>query len=527
MSSADSGRYQSRLFKFFHTATQRFTHQCDRAFRQIKFTTSGVAAVVMYPLYLLFQPNRNSAKQFYQAAPQGLPDLLVDNNSQPLTPPTADTPIQRVLLLVNASPSQEATSTPAQAKKPSSFAFFAPSLQQAAARLMRFKLLPNRPINTLENTDHSHLISNTSVRPVIRGIATNLSSRTLVLITAQNEIIDILTPEQQEIIQEQIIGEVAEYWRYQRLLHSAREITAQLQLDDKTRGQARNLPPTPHPLVPSQALGFLDRVVAELESKQLTPLSKAASTLSQHSKELVQKIQLHISASLSRGASPTITADGAETQTIRIQTLIWAAIDYFFGDRRYRKHLKQTTPPANSIRTRQHKSRALDSYTVPAPRYQLASNIQDPWLTLSDLFGDSDQVDEPATTINPAVGKNKALPATQSVGYYVRQLLNKFQNSLQSQSTSKGKLVEKDSTKRSPVLVTQNQSAIALHTQQPQAQSTWMEPAPDWIEINATTMGYVKHPLEQLLEWLDRAMLWLEEVLINVWQRIQRWWQGK
>jgi len=27
-------------------------------------------------------------------------------------------------------------------------------------------------------------------------------------------------------------------------------------------------------------------------------------------------------------------------------------------------------------------------------------------------------------------------------------------------------------------------------------------------------MGYVKHPLEQLLEWLDRAMLWLENFLM-------------
>jgi hypothetical protein len=45
-----------------------------------------------------------------------------------------------------------------------------------------------------------------------------------------------------------------------------------------------------------------------------------------------------------------------------------------------------------------------------------------------------------------------------------------------------------------------------------------MEPKPDWIEAHATVMGYVKHPLEQLLAWLDQAMLWLEELCIRVWR---------
>ncbi len=35
-------------------------------------------------------------------------------------------------------------------------------------------------------------------------------------------------------------------------------------------------------------------------------------------------------------------------------------------------------------------------------------------------------------------------------------------------------------------------------------------------------MGYVKHPLEQLLDWLDRVMLYLEDFLIVVWRWIQQ-----
>jgi|GEM_PF-2302790 len=38
---------------------------------------------------------------------------------------------------------------------------------------------------------------------------------------------------------------------------------------------------------------------------------------------------------------------------------------------------------------------------------------------------------------------------------------------------------------------------------------------PDWIEINARFLGYEKHPLEQVLKWLDQILLTLEQVFKN------------
>ena len=46
----------------------------------------------------------------------------------------------------------------------------------------------------------------------MRGIATNLISRNLVLVTADNEILDILTPQQQAKLADRIITEVGNYW---------------------------------------------------------------------------------------------------------------------------------------------------------------------------------------------------------------------------------------------------------------------------------------------------------------------------
>jgi hypothetical protein len=40
------------------------------------------------------------------------------------------------------------------------------------------------------------------------------------------------------------------------------------------------------------------------------------------------------------------------------------------------------------------------------------------------------------------------------------------------------------------------------------------------IETIATPIGYVKHPLERLLGWLDQALLWLETQIDHLWQWI-------
>jgi hypothetical protein len=45
---------------------------------------------------------------------------------------------------------------------------------------------------------------------------------------------------------------------------------------------------------------------------------------------------------------------------------------------------------------------------------------------------------------------------------------------------------------------------------------------PSWIETEAQLVGYVKHPLEQLLEWLDQGMVWVEVRLGTLWRWLTR-----
>ncbi|WP_204151101.1 hypothetical protein [Leptolyngbya sp. CCY15150] len=79
----------------------------------------------------------------------------------------------------------------------------------------------------------------------------------------------------------------------------------------------------------------------------------------------------------------------------------------------------------------------------------------------------------------------------------------------------------------------QTQQPASLHTDAPASpdspaesliysQPSGVDPGePDWIETDALVMGYVKHPLEQVLEWLDLSMVWLEERATSLWHWVQ------
>lgn len=46
--------------------------------------------------------------------------------------------------------------------------------------------------------------------------------------------------------------------------------------------------------------------------------------------------------------------------------------------------------------------------------------------------------------------------------------------------------------------------------------------APDWLETKATSLGYVKQPLEVILTIIDRALFWIEETLTAIWFQIRK-----
>ncbi len=550
MSSGSSGRYQSKLFNFVHQQSRRVTQQWEHTFRHLQVATKWGVGVLLYPVYLLFQSSESSGKTLHTKEPQTRLKLQSnDTDFQPETFPNADSPIQNILEAVHYLSSDELASTPAKtAESFNPLAFMG---------VFRLKSVENNFTNNANLTQSSNITENQAESlnpselenalqqylPVVRGIATNLMNRNLVLVTADNEILDILTPQQQAKLEDRIINEVAKYWKSWRLIIAQKETELLPQIDrllaKLTDGNTAKIPvlaeSIPKDLLNTdRLLAFIDIAFAKLESNALVPVQE-------RSQEIVQVAQTQLNIFLygkdqlaARGEIAT-TADGLETHTLNLQALIEAALNYFFGVGN-RKTLEPTTSderlPGKLFSSRLRK--ALSK----SPLLENLDLENDPWLTWNDLFGDTETVAEKSVTL--AQNTNPALGSSLSVGHFPQKNLTIQQpkvgsglvrrkqptSNLASNKKISGKVASAKQT-RSSISQTKSESRKGEILQQQFQQSSQVEAQPDWIETKATLTGYEKHPLEQLLEWLDYVMLWLEERIVNIFQSLRQFWQGK
>ncbi|MEH2352679.1 hypothetical protein [Nostoc sp.] len=546
MSSGSSGRYQSRLFNFVHQQSRRVTQQWEHTFRHLQVATKWGVEVLLYPVYLLFQSSESSGKTLHPKEPQTRLKLQPnDTDFQPETLPNADSPIQNVLEAVNYLSSDEPASTPTKASE-----YFNPL---ALLGVFRLKLVENNS----NLTQSSNITANQAVSlnpsqldntlqqrlPIVRGIATNLMSRNLVLVTADNEILDILTPEQQVELEDRIINEVANYWQYWRLIIAKKETQLLPQIDrllaKLTDGNPAKIPVLaegiPKDLLNTdKLLAFLDIAIAKLESNALVPVQERSQEVIQ-----VAQTQLNIflygKEQLAAKGEIAPNADGLETHSQNFQALIEAALNYFFGVGN-RKTLETTT--SNERLPGKLFSSRLRKALSKSPLIENQDLTNDPWLTWNDLFGDTETVAEKPVTLSGGI--NPALAPGLSIGHFPQKNLSVKQpkvgsglvqrkqpsSNLTSSKKTSGKVASVKQT-QTRISQTKSESRKGEILQQQFHQSSQVEAQPDWIETTATSTGYEKHPLEQLLEWLDYLMVWLEERFVKIFQSLRQLWQGK
>ncbi|MEH2084760.1 MAG: hypothetical protein V7K89_33750 [Nostoc sp.] len=552
MSSGSSGRYQSRLFNFVHQQSRRVTQQWEHTFRHLQVATKWGVEVLLYPVYLLFQSSESFGKTLHTKEPQTRLKLQPnDTDFQPETLPNADSPIQNVLEAVNYLSLDEPASTPKKASE-----HFNPL---ALLGVFRLKFVENNSNLTqssnvtanqavslnpsqLENALQQHL-------PIVRGIATNLMNRNLVLVTANNEILDILTPEQQAKLEDRIINEVANYWQSylrdaaQRRLIVAQKETQLLPQIDRLLAKLTDVNPAEIPVLAEDTpkdllntdrlLAFLDIAIAKLESNALVPVQERSQKIVQ-----VAQTQLNIflygKEQLAAKGEIAPNADGLETHSQNFQALIEAALNYFFGVGN-RKTL-ETTTSNEKLPSKLFPSR-LRKALSKSPLIENQDLTDDPWLTWNDLFGDTKTIADKPVTLSGE--KNPAL-APISIGHFPQNNLSvkqpKIGSGLIKRKQPSSNLVSNQKTSGKVASVKQTQTRISQTKseshkgeilQQQFHQSSHVEAQPDWIETTATSTGYEKHPLEQLLEWLDYIMVWLEERFVRLFQSLRQLWRGK
>ena len=466
-SSQSKGRYQSRLFNFVHRQSRRLTEQFEQTWRQVQVVTKWGVGLIIFPIYKILHSVENSGKQL-----QGNSQSAIRN----------------------------------------------PQLTLSGSQLASDELT-QQVIQAIEHASSKG----------IRGVASQLSNRSLVLVTAENEIQDILTSEQQEFLQGKIIAEIDSY---QRELSEAKvknktQINAEIdrilnKLVGENPEETSTLVPVsnfeeaeskPSPLtsgkLTSGVLTVLDNVIAGLESNGLTPVFKRGV-------ELVKKTRTQLNIFVYGKDSEVINegqivpTNDLETSRNKIRNIIWSALDYFFSDNRNQLEFSTRVQGKRLPPRRQKLS--------PSPEEKENDEAENNWLSMKDLFGEGEV-------------KDKSLPpATRK--YSPQEMLRSYNQFVQAQSG--GELVKPQkvtseisrSQTTSGELARKQEKKSGL-TKVERSQSSQMEAKPDWIETDAEPVGYDKHLVEIALEWFDGLMVWLEELAVKIFRLLQQFVRGK
>ncbi|EGJ31710.1 hypothetical protein LYNGBM3L_33820 [Moorena producens 3L] len=617
------------------------------------------------------QASLSAGRQISSSVKAGLPQLRTFSHAQTQeTPPEADTAIQRVLQELNLG----------------SFNLqlgldnLRPSNGQAVTLNNGQPILIERQRGTsLNNGQPVSLNNGQAVTPgewatpnqtpakaptnqhiLIQGVACLLDNRGLVLVTVDNQILDILTPQQQQKLTSRISWEVADLLRKWRLAHSldgkkaspslatldhppifppirlfwrlmAWVQTSPVAIAINLFGESRIIPAVSNPqsatsehgqpkpeafnLSPStpieEVLGFLDDKLLELESHQLVPGSEVVVKLSeqiplklrQSTNQLIKALQ----KPLIKGDSSEEVTAGSETNRFKLLTLIYAAIDYFFGRKSSNFSLsgssEQSEIPSGSGEVLPGGNRddfypeahqlSGDNSPSLSPSLKPSTSIPsrsksdelDPWLSDNDLWGNPDgsehyqnlssstsnsgnQAELPVANLKSRhqlpEGFNSKIPVKpeKSIWTLFKRYLNliktpgkliisrkkssktKPRRSISQNTNSRtekspdlsqiqdnlGKTTPKESQDQTLAVV--NSGSTKVNGSKGEENSAIansrnhsdVEPNQDWIETKATPEGYVKHPLERVLEWLDITILWIEELVVKIWRLLQRLW---
>ena len=527
----ETGRYQSRLFIWLNRRYRGLVKTGDRAVRQLKVTVEWTAQVLLYPAYLLLQTTRLAFRQFKQAVKPGSHPL--PNAKARSTPASCDAPIQQVLLDRQTIVASDSEALPSLPRQLDAIVNSAPIATETPSSISKFS---NSDIGSNEKNSPS----------VIRGIATLLTTRNLVLVTADNQIIDSLTPQQQKKLRQSIDGEMADYYWRQRQLLATPPPAGSLQ---QIASRDRVIPPFRQfwQVMAWVESGTVAIAIDLFRESRLAVRPSLSTSISDRKFPLAEPPSFLrvIDRQIARIESGQIELGGTK---FNIYTLIGAAIDYFFGSGFIRKKSERKLQQATRTEPRLTSTEKRLESTVISRRLESKdreSGSVTNWLTMTDLF--ESRLAQSRSVVN-SFGSRESLayPSKNTVTYQTDK-----PNIIRSEPVNNIARVEpklqKDSpTRTAKIALRENRSNSNKFTAQktevlvsdllasPSAQKSkvstpssaslnpskgWdVDPVTDWIETKATLTGYVKHPLEILLEWLDEIILWLEELVIRVWK---------
>ncbi len=628
MSNGYYGPYQSRLLNFISKQSRQVADNCDRTWRQIKQTTLSATQILLYPAYLLVQSSRMLSRQLRESSQKvDLPELQEFAGENPdlsenwyLRENSAESSIAQILHLAENLLKSSQTATTA--------ACFPQLIQENTAATSKAASDLHPAINlSLQVAKHQttsaqkYPLSKTKLTspPKVQGIASFIPARTLVLVGGENRILDILTPQQQELLENRITWEVANCEPQRREI-TQKELKFNLGLESAAK--KAQLPPvrrfwelmawlqtSPVALKRNQfgesilavksaidrnailiqnaiantaqqsiaQSNAIDRNTPKLETNFNSKFERAANPLSLVTlidRAAVNLEEFTLPSSAKTTAEPTpqfkVKIDTSATETNldlsardilekyarNIEQMIWSSVDQLLG--------KETAASDNT-----EKAVAIQYYLKQREQPEKPPKVPEvdrPWLNWQDLFGEpapqhliegSSEAElvsqaspkvkqEMAAIAELAEGRSASIsisPYPEAIHRLVAQLKQSLVTKVPKSQPQKGsnlEITQQNSTAlaatpstpgRAPETqvskhtnpntpqTSQFPAAITQPNSAPEAKkpSAGFPPENDYLETKAESMGYIKHPLEQVLEWLDLVMLRLEQIAEQIW----------
>lgn len=451
-----SGKYQSRVFTFISKSTDRLKDTCAEGLRHIRVAVVWTGQILLYPLQLLAQKIGNFPPQLPPPPPQiSLPH------------PASDIDIEQALdLVVAAGYSIEIAAS-------STITFDDWSIVDESIGNPAHELVANQSHAATDNSRTSSQVRAT--KPIVRGLSSLLSDRQLVLVTTENELLDLLTIPQQQEIRRRIGLDIAIAWHQWRAdKMSATQSTPQISSDRQVLLNGE----TDDRWLAIEGTNSLDPALLLTGEVELRSQDTRSPTLRDRFQNW-----WHNFATVQPEPSPT-TSD----------ILKLPATKYPFTPQ----------PPRNRFIDLPQLPPILDPQHQSSPANLTLNNLgrfKPNWLkNWSNYYRDYLHI--PAETElqivhQPAEFKLEPIaPQPQKIRY--TELAQNQPVSLKAQVKTRQR----------------NSSEISLQVERE------LEHFPDWIEADSELIGYSRSPLARLLAWLDRVMLAIENWSIEIWETI-------
>lgn len=569
MSPRQSGSYQSTVLRFLVRQSQHWADALQVGWRNVQMTVSWGIQILLYPIYATVQTVRLAGTKVRQllelrAAEQEVapPEMPIEPEMPPapaIAPLTSDTPIAQVLWMI------QGFSLPIGLPVWES----PPALLDAGEPLLA--LTETGSLATL--TDATQFISvreaeakTTQAIVFVQGIATDLATRSLVLVTNQNEILNILTPEQQAHLRQRISWEVANYWRSRRIWSAQYRLFSRLSVPHPDQwllaakqtwqrwcswlqpDRAQPLPALLPDLPVQQALlavqqfplpaelpillpqwGLVvksDRAIttptvhqgrdrAEISLKQTQTARIATPSSTHNSVRSVRPVVRGVATLLETRAIVLVSNQNeildvltaAQQQQLR-QKIIWEVAHY----QRYLQVRQETQRPLSPF----HPATADSPVLPPVRAFQnLMAWMQSGAVAIAtNLFSEATLVSKtkpPASPDQLSESRSPSPPTPATSNWSVIALTPML--SVAGVGGAIALNPNFDLTAPTPRSPTPQSPAAQTSITQPRQTRNIPVAAPDYIDIPATAVEYIQPLWERLLRWLDRLLLWLENAI--------------